>query len=610
MNNLVVLPVAIPLAVAAVLAAGNKHLPRRLADALSLLTTATVTAICLRLMLLSRHEPLVYWFGGWMPRHGVALGVSFAVDPVGAGLAAFVSVLMLAALTFSLQYFDSAGTVFPALMLGFLAAMCGFCLTGDLFNLFVFFELMSASAFALCGYKNEDQNAQQGALNFAITNTIGAFLVLLGIAMLYSRTGALNMAQIGRALGTQSDPLVIIAFVLIFCGFYVKAAAFPFHFWLADAHAVAPTPVCILFSGVMVELGIYGVARVYWAILSGPFAAHRPALMAVLLSMGTLTSVVGAVMCFGQKHIKRLLAFSTISHVGLLIIAFAILTPDALAGAAVYTIGHGLLKGALFIVAGILLHHLGTVDQNELHGKACDLRWTGVVFFCGGLGLAGMPPFATFLGEHTIEEAAIHQGLWWATIIFFIAGTLTAAAVFRVAGHVFLGRGPREDRSTAGAKNIKESRETQGGGSAVPATMFVPGLLLVLLAVAVPFAPHLLQEVRASAYTMTNAGAYQARVLDGSHLPEENPPRDSESIKGSLERSFGTTAAALALALFTLSPKWPKGKKRPYMYPIRGPLYALRAIHTGHVGDYVAFLTFGVAVAGLALGVLIRVFGF
>jgi multicomponent Na+:H+ antiporter subunit D len=488
--------------------------------------------------------------------------------------------------------------------------MCGFCLTGDLFNLFVFFELMSASAFALCGYKNEDQNAQQGALNFAITNTIGAFLVLTGIAMLYSRTGALNMAQIGRALGTQIDPLVIVAFVLIFCGFYVKAAAFPFHFWLADAHAVAPTPVCILFSGVMVELGIYGVARVYWAILAGPFAAHRTALMAVFLSIGTLTSLVGAVMCFQQSHIKRLLAFSTISHVGLLIIAFALLTPEALTGAALYTIGHGLVKGALFIVAGILLHRLGTVEQNELHGKACDLRWSGLVFFCGGLGLAGMPPFATFLGEHSIEEAAIHQGLWWTTIIFFLTGTLTAAAVFRVAGHVFLGRGSKHDGLTRGARKIKEFRETQGGDrSTVPAAMFVPGLVLILLAMSVTFIPHLLRQVGASVYAMTDAAQYQTRVLDGLHIADPERPEESSPMKGSLERSFAATGAALALALFTLSPKWPKSKKRPYMYLLRGPLSTLRAVHTGHVGDYVAFLTFGVAVVGLALSILIRLFG-
>src|ERR1051326_3614368 len=120
--------------------------------------------------------------------------------------------------------------------------------------------------------------------------------------MLYARTGALNMAQIGRALSNQSDALVITAFVFILCGFYVKAAAFPFHFWLADAHAIAPTPVCLLFSGVMVELGVYAVARVYWSIFDGPFAVHRPAVMALLLTVGAITAILGAVMCFGQRH--------------------------------------------------------------------------------------------------------------------------------------------------------------------------------------------------------------------------------------------------------------------------------------------------------------------
>jgi multicomponent Na+:H+ antiporter subunit D len=359
----------------------------------------------------------------------------------------------------------------------------------------------------------------------------------------------------------------------------------------------------------MVELGIYGVARVYWSILDGPFASHRAALSAVLLTVGTLTAVVGAVMCFGQRHIKRLLAFSTISHVGLLIIAFALLTPDGLTGAAVYTIGHGLVKASLFIVAGILLHRFGSVDQTELHGKACDSPWTGVVFFLGGLGLCSMPPFATFLGEHAIEDAAIRGGQWWTTIVFFLAGALTAAAVFRVTGHVFLGRGPKEDRSTRGAQNIKEERETEGGGKGVPATMFVPALVLVLLAAALSVVPNFEEQVRASAYTMADRAGYQARVLDDMKLLDVEPANEQSPMTGSLLRSFGTVAAALLLAWFTSSPKWPERKKRPYALPLRGPLYALRAIHTGHVGDYAAFLTFGVAAIGLVLGLLIRAFG-
>jgi multicomponent Na+:H+ antiporter subunit D len=221
-----------------------------------------------------------------------------------------------------------------------------------------------------------------------------------------------------------------------------------------------------------------------------------------------------------------------------------------------------------------------------------------------------MPPFGTFLGEHAIESAAIDRGNGWTTIIFFLAGTLTAAAVFRVAGHVFLGLGPEEDHSTEGASSIREARETHGGGrSHVPATMFVTGLVLVIFAVGVGLIPPLHEEVRAAAYTMTDHAAYAARVLDGSHIPDVQPPRHSTPESGSLARGFGATAAALLLAAFTLSPKWDRRKQLAYMYPLRAPLNALRAIHTGHVGDYVAFLTFGVAVVGVALGLLIHLFG-
>lgn len=607
MNLLVPLVVAIPLSVAAIIAAFSKHMPRRVADALAILATVATGVIAAVLLWHGRMLPIVYWFGAWTPRSGMALGVSFVVDPVSATLCIFISLLVLAAFVFSLHYFDSVHNIYHALMLGFLGAMCGFSLTGDLFNLFVWFELMSAAAFALCGYKTEEPSAQQGALNFAITNTIGAFLVLVGLAMLYSRTGALNMAQIGRALDGQSDALVITSFVFIMCGFYVKAAAFPFHFWLADAHAVAPTPVCILFSGIMVELGVYAVARVYWAVIDGPFAAHRPAVLAVLLTVGTITAVLGAVMCFGQRHLKRLLAFSTVSHVGLLIIGFALLTPDALAGSAIYTLGHGLVKAALFIGSGILLHRLGTVDELELYGHAKPHKGLAALFVAGGLGLAGFPPFATFLGDHTITEAASHQHQSWVAIVFFIAGALTAGAVFRVTGRVFFGWGRKPDEAIAGAKKIEEHRETRGPHRSMPAVMFVPAFVLVVLAIALGLLPGLHEAARKAAYTMADRSGYQARVLDSMYLPVLSLTTEHTPPPSSLARGIGATAAGLLLAALALMPA--SRKRRTFTASIVRGSNVLRAIHSGHVGDYVAFLTFGVAALAIALGVLIKLVG-
>src|SRR4051812_19022123 len=284
-------------------------------------------------------------------------------------------------------------------MLVFLAGAMGFSLTGDLFNLFVFFELVSVSAYALTAYDIEEEGPLTGTLNFAVTNSVGAALVLIGIALLYARTGALNMAQIGNALagGGAPDALVVGAFTLMTVGFLTKAAVVPFHFWLADAYSVAPTPVCLLLSAAMSELGLFALARVYWTVFDGALGADAGAITAVLLIAGSLTALLGAVLCFAQRHLKRMLAFATVSHVGLFLIGIALLDGPGLGGTAVYAVADGAVKASLFVGVGVIQHRYATVDELALRGRGRDLPLTCALMLVGGLALASLPSFGPFL---------------------------------------------------------------------------------------------------------------------------------------------------------------------------------------------------------------------
>ena len=409
-----------------------------------------------------------------------------------------------------------------------------------------------------------------------MSNSVGSLLLLVGIALLYGRTGALNLAQIGAALAHhRPDALVAVAFALVACGFFVKAAIVPFHFWLADAYAVAPTSICLIFAGALSELGLYGVARVYWTVFSGPLEPHAETVRDVLLALGLATALIGGAMCATQRHLKRMVAFATVGHMGILLCGVALLNEAALAGVAVFVVGDGLVKAGMFVAVGGLEHRRGSVDEHELYGRGRDLKALGVLFCVCGLALAAMPPFGPFVGRAMIEDAATHEGLGWVSPVLVVASALIGGAVLRVVRTVFLGRGPKPPPSRTTGRS--ESGDEPVDRGRAPLAGVIVSVVLVALGLLWGLVPGLVDAVTGAAAHFVDRSAYAAAVLHGGSPRPPGTHGEGPTTAGWL---YGAASAALAVVI-ACAPTVPVG--------------ALRDVHSGRIGDYVAWLAAGTA---------------
>ena len=307
-------------------------------------------------------------WGGFQEVLGKIVGIQLVVDGLTVFMLVVVNFIAFLVAVYSVNYMTryTEKWQFYSLFLLMLAGMNGVLITGDMFNLFVFVEIASIASYALVAF-GTGKRELEASFKFAVMGSIASLLILLGVIFLYSNTGTLNMADMTRILAGRDHPaLLYFVFALFLTGFGLKAALVPFHAWLPDAHPSAPAPISAMLSGVLIKaLGVYVIARVFYNIFGLTYE-----LSLILMTLGAISMGVGALVALRQWDLKRLLAYSSISQVGFIMLGLGIGTPLAVLGALFHLFNHSMFKSLLFLDSGAIEYAAHTRDLTEMGGLA------------------------------------------------------------------------------------------------------------------------------------------------------------------------------------------------------------------------------------------------
>jgi multicomponent Na+:H+ antiporter subunit D len=379
-------------------------------------------------------ERLTTAVGNWQAPFGILLVLdgftSFMLVIVN--LIAFL--VMIYAISYMTRYTDK--WKFHTLFLLMLAGMNGVVITGDLFNLFVFLEVASIASYALVAF-GTGKHELEAAFKYAVMGGIGSLLILLGIGFLYSYTSTLNMADMAEKLQILGDSrITLTAMAMFLMGFGLKAAMVPFHAWLPDAHPSAPAPISAMLSGVLIKaLGVYAICRLLFNVFG-----MSSQVSSLLMVFASISMAVGAVLALKQWDLKRLLAYSSISQVGYILLGIGIGTPLALLGALFHLFNHAVFKSLLFLDAGAVEYATGTRDLRKMGGLSSRLPITSGSTLIASMSVAGIPPFAGFWSKLIIILAAVQAGYWFYAAWAVVISVVTLAYVMKITRYGFMGR--------------------------------------------------------------------------------------------------------------------------------------------------------------------------
>jgi multicomponent Na+:H+ antiporter subunit D len=435
----IALPIALPLLGAAVsLLLSRWHVAQR---AISLVTcTATVVLATVILQRADAQTAIVTQLGGWPAPFGITL----VADRFGAIMLLISTIMILVVLVYALGQLDEEREFrlyFHPVYLVLSAGVAASFLTGDLFNLFVAFEVMLIASYVLITL-GANRGQVRAGMTYVVINLLASTLFVAAVAFIYEATGTVNLAQLAVRMAELPEGLRTAFGYLLLVIFGVKAGIFPLFFWLPDSYPTAPAPVTALFAGLLTKVGVYTMIRTQTLLFP-----HDGAPSMVILVIAGLTMLIGVLGAIAQNDIKRILSFHIISQIGYMVFGLGLFTLAGIAGAVYYIIHHIVVKTSLFLVDGLVETSTGTGALRDLGGVARRAPILGLLFLTAAFSLAGLPPFSGFVAKLALIEEGLslqHGGI---VAVSLLVSLLTLFSMTKIWGGAFWGR-PRDPKGS------------------------------------------------------------------------------------------------------------------------------------------------------------------
>ncbi|WP_458112354.1 Na+/H+ antiporter subunit D [Arthrobacter sp. R1-13] len=472
--------------------------------------------------------------GGWLPPWGIVL----VVDQFSSLMLVVSSSVSLAVLVYATGQGMADGdqdaplSVFHPTYLILVAGVSNAFLSGDLFNLYVGFEILLTASYVLMTLGGTGPRIRAG-VTYVVVSVVSSVLFLIAIAMIYGATGTINMADLAIKLAELDPGTRTLLHVMLLVAFGIKAAVFPLSFWLPDSYPTAPAPVTAVFAGLLTKVGVYAIVRTETLLFPGD-TLNAPLMIAALLTM-----VVGILGALAQSDIKRLLSFTLVSHIGYMVFGLAMSSVAGLGAAVFYVAHHITIQTSLFLVTGLIERRGGSSSMDRVAGLAKLSPLLGLLFFVPAMNLAGIPPFSGFLGKLGLMQAGVQLGtpLAYALVIGgVLTSLLTLLAVARVWNRAFW-RKPSDaehpDPVLLAAPGHADTGTRHGRKNVVllPRTMVGSTMALVLLGIGLTvFAGPIFKVADQSAQDMLDRTSYIQAVLGDNApvpaiaLPDSEPP--------------------------------------------------------------------------------------